>query len=466
MNRQDVHKLLGGYATGTLTEEERKALFAAALEDQELFEALADEEALREVLADLGTRRRLIADLTGDQPSFWAAARVWLHGGRALALAGAAAVVAITFTSVRLWREAPMEVAQVKHPAAVREPAPTLERESPPNAAQSARQEAFRSSGGGTAVPQPSSPPVAEPEAKEKASPSKDAGALTEARGRDEERRVVGELGKTEAAAKKVLGAVRADQAPAGPLRVVVLNSPARPSNGPESQRQLESAMTTQLGQKLNQPPGYAVVDQREVDKVLADRKLTNQELDASTAAGLGRALNADAVVVSNLVQMQPAPVVQTQAAPPPPPKAASPAGQAADSNFQKQGLRAKRAREQSQAAAQAVNVFSAEVIDTRNEARRFKAVGNVDQVASQVSTQLAQLRSPGPPIQVRSVSSATVALDAGSRQGLTVGTRLEIRRQGRLLGEVTVISVTEDAAEGTFAGPEAPRAGDEALSK
>ena len=47
----DVRKLLGGYATGTLTDEERNLLFSAALEHQELFDALADEEALRELLA-------------------------------------------------------------------------------------------------------------------------------------------------------------------------------------------------------------------------------------------------------------------------------------------------------------------------------------------------------------------------------------------------------------------------------
>lgn len=55
----DARKLLGGYATGTLTSEERQALFAAALEDQELFDALAEEEALREQLADPVFREEL-----------------------------------------------------------------------------------------------------------------------------------------------------------------------------------------------------------------------------------------------------------------------------------------------------------------------------------------------------------------------------------------------------------------------
>ena len=63
MNRPDAENLLGGYATGTLTDAEKQVLFAAALEHQELFDALADEEALREVLADPEARKRLLAVL-------------------------------------------------------------------------------------------------------------------------------------------------------------------------------------------------------------------------------------------------------------------------------------------------------------------------------------------------------------------------------------------------------------------
>jgi hypothetical protein len=59
----EIRKLLGGYATGTLTEEERNLLFSAALEDQELFNALADEEALRELLAEPATRQILLEEL-------------------------------------------------------------------------------------------------------------------------------------------------------------------------------------------------------------------------------------------------------------------------------------------------------------------------------------------------------------------------------------------------------------------
>ena len=73
MNRPEAEKLLGGYATGTLTDSEKQALFAAALEHQELFDALMDEEALRELLADPSARRRLLAVLDEPikKPVFW-----------------------------------------------------------------------------------------------------------------------------------------------------------------------------------------------------------------------------------------------------------------------------------------------------------------------------------------------------------------------------------------------------------
>ena len=82
MKRDDIDKLLGGYATGTLTAEEREALFAAALEDQQLFEALAGEEPLRELLQDpivkggcwrdwSERRRRGIADGSARRPGLF-----------------------------------------------------------------------------------------------------------------------------------------------------------------------------------------------------------------------------------------------------------------------------------------------------------------------------------------------------------------------------------------------------------
>ena len=81
MSREQVHKLLGGYATGTLTPEERQALFEAALEDQRLFDALAREQSLRDLLRDPAAKAQLLAAL-GEAPETWrqrAARWMWGH---------------------------------------------------------------------------------------------------------------------------------------------------------------------------------------------------------------------------------------------------------------------------------------------------------------------------------------------------------------------------------------------------
>ena len=118
MKRPDLEKLLGGYAAGTLTPEERRALFDAALADQSLFDALADEEALREVLADPACRERVRSALV-EQPgsiSWWRRPTVW-----ALAATAAAAVV-LTVAVVRTKpappaAPAPQQIAMAKKPA-------------------------------------------------------------------------------------------------------------------------------------------------------------------------------------------------------------------------------------------------------------------------------------------------------------------------------------------------------------
>jgi hypothetical protein len=56
-------QILGGYATDTLTEEEKRQLYEAALRDQALFDALADEESLKALLSDPVARQRVLASL-------------------------------------------------------------------------------------------------------------------------------------------------------------------------------------------------------------------------------------------------------------------------------------------------------------------------------------------------------------------------------------------------------------------
>jgi len=96
MNPQDIEKLLGGYATDTLTEEERRTLFEAALGNQALFDALADEQALRELLEDPAARRHLLAALRQERRSPLARFLAWLRQPSALALAAAVGAGVVT----------------------------------------------------------------------------------------------------------------------------------------------------------------------------------------------------------------------------------------------------------------------------------------------------------------------------------------------------------------------------------
>lgn len=91
MDRQEIQKLLGGYATGTLTREEQQILFTAALEDQELFDALAREQSLKDLLADPAARGQLLASID-DRPAPWYR-RFW----RPLTVVAAAAACVVGF---------------------------------------------------------------------------------------------------------------------------------------------------------------------------------------------------------------------------------------------------------------------------------------------------------------------------------------------------------------------------------
>ena len=119
MNADDARKLLGGYATGTLTAAEQEALFAAALEDQELFDALMKEEPLREVLQDPGSKAQLLAAL--ETPARRSAWWNWRP------LIGAVAMAGIALAVIAIWRREPaqraMPVIVAEAPAADAQPA-------------------------------------------------------------------------------------------------------------------------------------------------------------------------------------------------------------------------------------------------------------------------------------------------------------------------------------------------------
>src|SRR5450759_5330100 len=138
MSPEDIKKLLGRYATGTLTAVERQALFAAALEDQELFDALAREQSLCDLLRDPAARAELLSAL--DTPAsrtggFWQWLRRPVVVGLATAGVAAIAVVAVwQGTRVAPLKPAePVIVADLKRP----EPVPALSPAQPPPAKSS-----------------------------------------------------------------------------------------------------------------------------------------------------------------------------------------------------------------------------------------------------------------------------------------------------------------------------------------
>src|SRR5450759_780485 len=141
MSPEDIKKLLGGYATGTLTTEEQQALFAAALEDQELFDALAREQSLRDLLRDPAARAELLSALdtpAGRTGGFWQ----WLRRPVVVGLA-TAGVVAIAVVAV--WqgtRVAPLKPAEPAIVADLKRPEPPPALSSAPSAAPARQPEA------------------------------------------------------------------------------------------------------------------------------------------------------------------------------------------------------------------------------------------------------------------------------------------------------------------------------------
>ena len=111
----DVEKLLGGFATNSLTEQERTKLLAAALENQTLFDALADEQALKELLDDPRSRRLLIQALREKQskPDWLEKLQAWVQKPSSWAIAGSAAVALVAVTVVVHLVGLPTQVPQL-----------------------------------------------------------------------------------------------------------------------------------------------------------------------------------------------------------------------------------------------------------------------------------------------------------------------------------------------------------------
>ena len=121
-----VRRLLGGYATGTLTEGERQELYAASLEDQQLFEALADEDVLKELLEDSAARATLLQATEHVKFSLTGALREWLERPKAkvLVATGCVLLAAIGYRAITELPQAERHSVQVAevHPPSPRAP--------------------------------------------------------------------------------------------------------------------------------------------------------------------------------------------------------------------------------------------------------------------------------------------------------------------------------------------------------
>jgi len=153
LSKDEARKLLGGYATGSLTEAERTALFQAALEDQDLFDELVGEQVLKEVLDEPGARQRLIAAL---EPPRKHRAWLWVTAAATMAIAVVIGVV----VSQRTPAPPPQQIAQVmKSPEPATAP---VEPVAPPVAAPAPAPAILRRNG----PPAPTPAPAPSPELK------------------------------------------------------------------------------------------------------------------------------------------------------------------------------------------------------------------------------------------------------------------------------------------------------------
>lgn len=110
----DVRQLLGGYAAGTLSHEETKLLFDAALQNDQLFAALADEQALRDLLEDGSVRAHVLRATEEGRFHVLSALGDWFEQPKAKVLVATAAVLLVVI-GLNTLRESRPEMRQEEY---------------------------------------------------------------------------------------------------------------------------------------------------------------------------------------------------------------------------------------------------------------------------------------------------------------------------------------------------------------
>jgi curli biogenesis system outer membrane secretion channel CsgG len=258
--------------------------------------------------------------------------------------------------------------------------------------------------------------------------------------------------------------------------------------------------------EKLVQSGQYSVIERKALDKVMAEQNFSNSDrADATTAAKIGRILGVDAIVIGSITQFGRDD------------KSTGVGGGAlsrVSGRFGVGGVKRTEGKAVVGISARMVNIDTAEILATakgvgesvrkgtsllgagggdivgsghldmtsRNFANTILGEA-VDAAVVQLCGQLDQSagRLPAKAVTIDGlVADATggvLVLNIGSRAGLKVGDRLQVRRKirdvrdpasGKILrsiedkmGEVTITEVDEQSAVGTFSGSGAAKVGD-----
>jgi curli biogenesis system outer membrane secretion channel CsgG len=259
------------------------------------------------------------------------------------------------------------------------------------------------------------------------------------------------------------------------------------------------------LVEKLVQSGTYSVIERKALDKVLAEQNFSNSDrADPNTAAKIGRILGVDAIILGSITQFGRDDKATTLGG----------FGRIT-SRYGLGGVQRREAKAVVEVTARMISTDTAEVLgvghgageSTRSGTSLLGAGGSstaagggaydmtsknfaatllgeaVHKAVAQLSQELEgnAAKLPARAVQINGlvadVSGNTVILNVGSRIGLKVGDRLQVRRKirevrdpatGRVIraiedkiGEVVITEVDEVSAVGTFTGAGAPKVGD-----
>ncbi|MGB9606367.1 MAG: CsgG/HfaB family protein, partial [Bryobacteraceae bacterium] len=266
------------------------------------------------------------------------------------------------------------------------------------------------------------------------------------------------------------------------------------------------------LVEKLVQGGVYTVVERKAIEKVLAEQNFSNSDrADATTAAKIGRILGVDAIIIGSITQFGRDD------------KATTLGGGGFGGITRRYGLGGIQRREAKavvDVTARMISTDTAEILavghgqgeSTRSGTSLLGAGGSsgaggagaydltsknfaatligeaVHKAVNQLSQELeaGAARLPARVVQINGliadVSGNTVILNVGSRAGVKVGDRLQVRRKIRevrdpatgkviralenTIGEVVITEVDEVSAVGTYTGGTPPKVGDAVRSQ